>query len=115
MPTEDLVAGLRVRREQLAAELAALDGAIAALNGDTIPSPANHLISAAGKRVAIGDDKLEAVRKYIAKHGKVRQADITHATGFNSGTISQATHALMLEGVIERGPKEDRSTTWRVK
>lgn len=111
MPTEDLIAGLQERRDAAAAEVAALDAALAALNGN----PTTHLLASAGRRVAIGDDKLEAVRKYIAKHGKVRQADITHATGFNSGTVSQATTALMLDGVIEKGPKEDRSTTWLMK
>ena len=42
----------------------------------------------------------------------MRQADITRALDYNSGTVSQATHALMLAGEIEKGPKEDRSITW---
>jgi uncharacterized alpha/beta hydrolase family protein len=116
VPTDDLIAGLRDRREALAAELAAIDGAIAALGGGGSIPAVNHMLSSAGpRRVSVGDDKVEAVREYIRARGKVRQADITNELQFNSGTISQATHALMLAGEIERGPKEDRSVTWRVK
>ena len=85
---------------------AALCSAVAALEGTAAPA-------AVMRRHAVGDDKVDAVRKYIRSRGKVRQADITKALGFNSGTVSTATHALLLAGEIEQGPKEDRSVTWK--
>lgn len=86
---------------------AALCSAVAALEG-TAPPQAPR----AG-RIAVGEDKIDAVRKYIRSKGRVRQAEITKALGFNSGTVSTATHALLLAGEIEKGPKEDRSITWK--
>lgn len=106
MVDDTLIASLEAERASLETRLDALNQAIAALTGTR---PANTAPRSAG----VGEDKLAAVREYIRKRGKVRQAEIASALSFNTGTVSTATHALMLAGEIERGPKENRSVTWR--
>jgi hypothetical protein len=112
MSNDDLIAGLRTRRNELAAELDALDGAIAALSGGLPKLSATATLLRSTGYVGVGAGKLAVVRKYIYDRGKVRQADITHDTGYNAGTITMATRALERAGEIVRGSKEDRSTTW---
>ncbi|MGZ6570506.1 MAG: hypothetical protein ACXVHB_06085 [Solirubrobacteraceae bacterium] len=106
-----IIESLRAERSELEERVAALDAAIGALEGTAPGAGTNGRRRPGG--TSVGDDKLDAVRRYIKRRGKVRQAEITHELGFNSGTVSTATHALMIAGEIERGPKEDRSTTWR--
>lgn len=109
--SDELVGRLQAEHDELEHRMHAIEAAIEALSGTTpvasLYRPTN------GVRIAVGDDKLEAVRIYIRERGRVRQADITRELDMNSGTVSQATAALAREGEIEKGPKEDRSITWR--
>lgn len=107
--TDELIARLKAEHTELSTRMAAIEQAIAILDG----TPVAALYRPNGPRIAVGDDKLEAVRVYIRERGRVRQADITRELDLNSGTVSQATQALEREGEIEKGPKEDRSVTWR--
>lgn len=65
-----------------------------------------------GRGPGVGEDKLDAVRAYVRKAGRVRQADITQALDLNSGTVSTALDALEASGEVTRGPKENRSRVW---
>ena len=107
-PGDDaIIRHLKQELEAVEQRRVALCQAVAALEGTGPISTA-----ARAGRLAVGDDKVAAVRKYIKSRGTVRQADITQALGFNSGTVSTATHALLLAGEVEAGPKKDRSPTW---
>lgn len=63
-------------------------------------------------RLSVSDKFVSQVDKYLAKHGKARQADIVSATKLNSGTVSVALRRLALDDRIERGDKERGSQVW---
>jgi ribosomal protein S25 len=105
--TASLLEARREIVEEYERRLAAIDDAIRALGGDPMAGiPA--------RRHAVGDDKLDAVRRYVKRMKRVRQSDIVRETGFNSGTVSSALHALQIAGEVTPGPKEDRSRVWEV-
>lgn len=111
---DPLIMQLDEERQSLRNRLAAVEHAIEALTGSASAQyhPSN-MHSIYGRAGSVGDDKLAAVHGYIKQRGKVRQAEIVQELGLNSGTVSTATHALLQAGEIERGPKENRSVTWR--
>lgn len=104
---DPIIVGLQKEIDALDQRREALCSAVAALTGT---APANGPVST--KKRPVGDDKVEKVRKFIRDRGRVRQAEITQALGFNSGTTYEATAELERLGEVERGPKEDRSVTW---
>lgn len=61
------------------------------------------------QELRIGEEKLEAVERYIAQHGHTRQVEIQKALRFNSGTVSVAVRLLERAGKIERVGKDGRS------
>jgi hypothetical protein len=109
---DPLILQLEDERQSLRNRLAAVEQAIHALTGSR-PDGGSNMRSIYGRSASVGDDKLAAVHGYIKQRGKVRQAEIVQELGLNSGTVSTATHALLQAGEIERGPKENRSVTWR--
>lgn len=105
----DPITSLEQARAELAERLSAIDTALAALRGEgTVPVTAGLGL----RKSSIGDDKLEAVRAYVRKMRRVRQADIGHELGLNSGTVSVAVANLEAEGSIVPAGKEDRSMVW---
>ena len=105
---DDVVAVLIAEREQLEQRLAAIDAALGALDG-TMP-----VAGMFNRRLQVGEDKLMKVLDYVRrKRGWVRQAEIVRDLDINSGTGSTAVAVLEQQGLLERGPKQDRSLTWR--
>lgn len=62
--------------------------------------------------LSISDEKLAAVRSYIERHGKVRQASIAQDLKLNSGTVSVALRKLQSDGLVAPGGKEHGSRIW---
>lgn len=102
---DEAAAGLLRARDELQQRLADVNAALVALD---VNSDAPRRI---GKQ-AIGDDKLELVRAYILRNGRVRQAEIGAELGLNSGTVSVALGRLEQAGEIVQGAKQNRSQTW---
>lgn len=107
--TDPLISRLEDERDALIERVTAIDTAIEALVG-TRPDGAPTITRRAG---SVGVDKLAAVLEYIRERGEVRQAEISRELELNSGTVSTATTALMIQGEIEELPKRDRSKVWR--
>jgi len=108
--TEDpLIGRLNDERDALLERVSAIDSAIEILTGTRSANGP----SITRRQGSVGADKVALVRDFIAKHREVRQAEITHALGLNSGTVSTATAELELQGEIEELPKRDRSKVWR--
>jgi hypothetical protein len=115
--TTDVIEALRRERAAMMEKVNAMDAAIAALQG-TGSSNASRSLNEhqliAARPNGVGDDKLDAVREYVQRMGRVRQSDVVRETGFNSGTVSVALHTLEASGEIRPGPKKDRSRLWEV-
>lgn len=80
---------LRKRRREL-------ERALTSLGEEPPPSTTTP-----SSRVIAGPQAIEKVRGYLAEVGEAFQADITRATGLNSGTVTHALRALAGEGLIE--------------
>jgi hypothetical protein len=106
---EQWEASLTGTRVQYETRISGLEQAIAAFNSGDSPSSNGN---GDHDKLAIGPDKLEAVRTYMSKRGKTRQADIAKHTRLNSGTVSVALRLLEAAGEVSSGPKEDGSRTW---
>jgi hypothetical protein len=105
---DELIQALRDEREAVQARLAAIELALDALTGT---QPALHT----RRKQHVGDDKLDAVRAVLEQtEGWVRQASIVDDTGLNPGSVSTALAVLLDRGEVERGPKRDRSVTWKL-
>lgn len=118
---EDEIAQLEEEREALLERVAGIDVALSALRGGVGTAElVNAMIEALGGRrlrgrsssAGVGDDKLHVVRRYAKQHGRFRQADVVHATGYNSGSISVALERLEALGEVAKRGKENRSRVW---
>jgi len=65
-------------------------------------------------RFAISDEKLEKIRIYLARKGKVRQQDVAEHLNFNTGVVSLGLHKLQHLGLAEpvEGEKIRGSQAW---
>ena len=108
---ETEIAAREAERDSIIEELDALVAALAALDGTDRHTSNGH--GRARKTPSVGDDKVQKVKDYIFERVQVRQAELKDALGLNAGTTSTAVRRLEAEGVIVRGPKVDRSITWR--
>ena len=103
----DVVEALQRARKQYEARIAAIDVALANLDGELGTLPVR-------RKFDVGDDKIAAVREYLAKAGEARQADIRDDLKFNSGTVSVALKALEAQGIVRQTKKSNRSMVWAI-
>jgi hypothetical protein len=109
MPDRAFIETLHAEREKLVRQLAAVDQAIEAFEGEA-PRHGGTFTP----RPPVGEESINKVRQYLVDHGggPVRQADIASDTAMNSGLVSYALKALEQDHEAERGPKQGRSFTW---
>lgn len=115
---DHILSTLRQARQELEqdyqARVTALDTAIAAMGGESVPAPHNGETKDNGE-LSIGSDKLNKVRNVLrtSANGKLRQADITKKAKLNSGTVSVALRRLESDGEVRStGEKMDGSMVW---
>lgn len=65
------------------------------------------------RKPQVGEDKIAEVQRFLKGKGWVRQATIAAELNLNPGTVSEALTYLLGQAEVERGSKQDRSTTWR--
>lgn len=111
------IEALEAEREELVERLEAIDLVLKAMREgggtvqlvDLILNQHSRRRPRGGRGPGVGEDRLDAVRAYVKKMGRVRQADIANELGYNSGTVSTALDALEAEGEIVKRGKENRS------
>lgn len=106
----DLDQDYAVKRRSIMEAIRAMGGDVSAEN--VIPYARGPEDSPPAK-LSVGDDRLEAVRRCVYAHsGGIRQADIAHQTGINSGSVSVALRRLRDAQLVEPHGKVEGSTFW---
>lgn len=100
-------------REKIIQE--AIDNLRKGTNGDQATEETPEPEQKKEPQYSISKEKLEAVEKYLKKHGTARQSDIYKDLGLNAGSVSVALRVLETQDppkVIRADHKERGSQLW---
>lgn len=90
--------------EQLRFRESLVEQALDGLDG-SLPRPQRRTLN-------ISEEKLAAVKDYVATEGSVRQVKIGEALKLNSGTVSVALRIMLKERLVEKGELDKGSRVW---